>query len=52
LLERRPERVVQRLFSDVEVSEQPDQGGENAAGFCNVDGVHRFAYWIGRRHVD
>ena len=52
LLQRRPERVVQRFFGDVEVAEQPDQRGEHAAGVGEIDGIHRLVHWIGRRHGD
>ena len=50
LLERRPESVVQRFLSRVEVAEQPDERSEHAARVGEIDGVHRFVHVIGRRH--
>jgi hypothetical protein len=44
LIQRCPERVVQRFFGDVEVAEQPNQRGENAAGIGHVDGIHRLVH--------
>ena len=41
VLERRAEGFMQRLFGEIEVTEQPDQGGENAPRLGAVDGVHR-----------
>ena len=41
LLERRPERVVQRFLGDVEVAEQADQRGEHAPRLGDIDGIHR-----------
>ena len=43
LLQRRPERVVQRLFGEIEVAEQADQRGEDVAGVGAVDSVRRVA---------
>src|SRR6202521_3697899 len=37
LLERRPERIVQRFFGQVEVAEEADQCRENAARFGAID---------------
>ena len=37
LLERRAERVVQRFLGDIEIAEQADQRGENAARFGAID---------------
>ncbi len=48
LFECRPESVVQRLFGDIEVAEQADQGGEDAARLRPVDGIYRFAHPFGR----
>ncbi len=39
---------MQRLFGEVEVAEQADQGGEDASGIGAVDGVHRSARPFGR----
>jgi hypothetical protein len=41
LLERRPERVVQRFLGDVEIPEQPDQRREHASRLGTVDSVER-----------
>ena len=38
------ERVVQRLLGQIEVAEQADQGGKNAARLGAVDGVHHLAH--------
>jgi hypothetical protein len=43
LLQRRPEGIVQGLLGEVEVTEQPDQSGENAPRLGAVDRLHRFA---------
>ena len=52
LLERRPERIVQRLFGQIEITEQPDQRREHATGVGEIDGVHRLVHWTCRRHRD
>src|SRR5882762_9511063 len=44
LLERGPERVVQRLLGAIEVAEQADQRGQDAARLGAVDRVHELAY--------
>src|SRR5262249_34668489 len=52
LLEGGPECVMERLLGDVEVAEQTDERGEDAARFGQVDGVHRLVNVIGRGHGD
>ena len=47
LLERGAESVVQRLFGEVEVAEQADQRGEDAARLGAVDGVHHLPHPFG-----
>ena len=46
LFQRGPDGVVQRVFGEVEVAEQPDEGREDVAGLAAVDRlealVHRF----------
>ena len=51
LLERRAEGVVQRLLGEVEVAEQPDQRGEDAARFGAIDGLGRGAHTLERIHA-
>jgi hypothetical protein len=51
LLERRAEGLVQRLLGEVEVAEQADQGGEDAARLGAVEGLHLCAHWFGRIRV-
>src|SRR5262249_166304 len=41
LLQRCAKGIVQRLLGDIEVAEQPNQCGKDAARFGAVDGVHR-----------
>ena len=48
LLERGPERVVQRLLGAIEVAEQADQRGQDAARLGAVDRVHELAYVLSR----
>jgi hypothetical protein len=50
LFERGPERVVQRLLGRVEITEQPDERGQDTAGVGKVDGIHRLVDSVGRRH--
>ena len=52
LLERRPERVLQRFFGDVEVAQQADQRREHAPGMGDIDLIHRFVYGVDRGHGD
>jgi hypothetical protein len=39
--------IVQCLLGNLEVAEQPDQGGENATRVGAVDGVHSLAHQLG-----
>ena len=48
LLDRRGERVVQRLLGEVEVAEQADQRGEDAARLGAVDRLDRLARAVDR----
>jgi hypothetical protein len=48
LLQRDPESLVQCLVSQVEVTEQADQSGEDAARLGAVDSLHHLAHWFGR----
>ena len=48
LLERGPERFVQRLFRKIEIAEQPDQGGENAPRFGAINRIDRSGDVIAR----
>ena len=50
LFERRPEGVLQRFLSDVEVAQQPDQRRQHTTGLGLVDRVHRLMNLIGRLH--
>ncbi len=47
LLHRRPEGIMQRLLGEVEVAEQADQSGKDAARLGSIDGVHPLAHPIG-----
>ena len=47
-LDGRGERVVQRLLGEVEVAEQADQRGEDAARLGAVDGVEHLAHRFDR----
>ena len=51
LLERRAESIVQRLLGEIEVAEQPDQRGEDAARFGTIDRIGRGAHTLERIHV-
>ena len=44
-LERRRERILKRLLGEIEVAEQADQGGQDAAGFGAVDRLDRVYGW-------
>ena len=46
-LDRGGERVVQSLLGEVEIAEQADQRGQDAARVGAVDGVHRIAHPFG-----
>jgi hypothetical protein len=46
--QRGRERVVHRLLGEVEVAEQADQGGEDAARVGAVEGVYHLAQPVGR----
>ncbi len=46
MLDRRRERVLQRLLGEIEVAEETDQGCENAAGFRAVDRLNRVYGWL------
>jgi len=48
VLERCSESVVQRLFGEIEVAEQTDEGGEDAARLGAVDGIHPLAHPFSR----
>jgi hypothetical protein len=48
LLQRRLEGIVQRLFGDVEITEQADQRGEDTARLRAVDGFYLRARKRGR----
>src|SRR5262245_3476765 len=48
LLDRRGKCVVDGLLGELEVSEQADQGGEDAARVGAVDGFDRRARLLGR----
>src|SRR5262245_27056594 len=52
LLERGPERIVQGFFRHVEVAEQPDERGEDAARFRQIDSIHRLVDLIGSGHSE
>jgi len=44
-LDRRRERILKRFLGEIEVAEEADQGGENAAGFRAVDRLDRVYGW-------
>ncbi len=46
MLDRRRERVLQRLLGEIEVAEETDQGGENAAGFGAVNRLDGVYGWL------
>ena len=46
LLDGGGERVVQRLLGEIEIAEQADQRGEDAARLGAIDGVHHLAHAI------
>jgi hypothetical protein len=41
---------VQRLLGNVEVTEQADERRQDAAGFGDIDGIHRLVHGIGHCH--
>src|SRR6266571_1569593 len=45
-LHRRRKRILQRLLGEVEVAEEADQGGQDAAGFGAVDRLDRVYGWL------
>jgi hypothetical protein len=49
LFQRHAEGIVQRFLGDVEIPEQPDQRGQDAAGFVPVDGGDGLRR-VGARH--
>src|SRR6267143_321048 len=51
-LERRRERILKRLLGEIEVAEQADQGGEDAAGFRAVDRLERYWPQTGRTSME
>jgi hypothetical protein len=44
-LDRRRERILKRFLGEIEVTEEANQGGENAAGFRAVDRLDRVYGW-------
>jgi hypothetical protein len=47
LLQRRTEGIVQRLFGEIEVAEEANQGGEDAARVGAVEAAHRRPHPLG-----
>lgn len=45
LLERRRERILQRLLGEIEIAEETDQRGEDAAGLGAIDRLDRVYGW-------
>ncbi|MNC87358.1 hypothetical protein D3C83_30790 [compost metagenome] len=48
VLEGGTERLMQRFLGEIEIAEEPDQGGEDAPRLGPVDRVHRVARVLGR----
>src|SRR5437773_6351158 len=45
-LDRRRERILKRLLGEIEVAEETNQSGQNAAGFGPVDRLDRVYGWL------
>ena len=45
-LDRRRERILQRLLGEIEVAEEADQGGKDASGLGAVNRLDRVYGWL------